>query len=148
MAKPPSKNKLDINYSLSEIILEEHSANENINVDLSDTKGLQYEFAGSAKLDDKASIIEITTLYRLYKGDSVLFHFKLINKFKLHNTNPSLAKKTYENQHFIKHLFALSVHHLRGMQSIILKDSKYKSLFIPFHLEFNLSKQEKPMDFS
>jgi len=149
MASHP-KDKFEINYSLKSILISEQRINESANVDLTDTKNLTTDFSGAVNLIESDFIIETSISYQFLSKEIELFYIQIINEFSILKTNQPRLLKVYQNQHFIKHLINISTHHFRGMQSILLKDSKYKSLYIPLNNNYQLQimgeeKQKPPI---
>ena len=144
MAKPNKKNTFDIIFSVNDISLEESYVNKDIETDVTLQDKLRFKFSGETILEAATSMLKIIIYYKFLKEEVLLLDMKVVNSFKLRNLNESQMNKAHQDKKFIKSLVMLSVNHTRGIQSTLIKGTRFDKLYMPLLPDFQLDAKLDP----
>jgi hypothetical protein len=82
--------------------------------------------------DFNASLIYVKVRSKFVINEREFVNIYVHNVFHVDNLEDQVVNKRFVDKGFIRHIGELSVHHIRGINSAILKDTPHKSLVLPF----------------
>lgn len=94
-------------------------------------KKLQYKLEVNIFPQSSKKIVQIIVDYSFNSDEHTLFKFKTENIFKIEDVSDIYSNETL-NKKLAAYLVEISIYHSRGIQSILLKDTPIKYLYLPF----------------
>jgi hypothetical protein len=143
---PKESKKLAVRYILEEIMLLDKEINtDTSSIDFSDLEKFNYHLSAETSLNGPDKILSISIFYTFFSESTMLFRFNVVNKFKIFENSEKELTLIHSNERFMKHLISISIDHSRGIQSILIKETPFKSLYIPlrYNLKINRQKSEE-----
>jgi len=141
---PPKtkKSKFEISYGLSDISLEDQYIKPYDSNNTANLKDSQYHCSGETTLDENNNLIKVHLTYEFWNDKVLLLKQKFLHEYKIFKVNNSGLMKANSDKNFIKHLITISIHHSRGMQALLLKDTYLKSFYIPLDTQVDISPRD------
>jgi len=137
MAKDKTK-KVDLLFFVENIsLIDCEIYPEAQNMDFSSFDDLSYSLTAETLAAEGEGKINITIKYVFAKKDIVFHTITVLSVFNVHTKMPNAIKYASANEKFMKNIIDLNINHTRGIQAYLIKDSKFKHLYIPIrhHLQ-------------
>ena len=118
-------------YSIKKIDLFHQSLDIPQDFSPSNTSDLKFKFDVRIEASVELSTVSITVTYEFYKKESNLLALGVENVFGVNDVDSLIKNGTVNLTDFSLFLVQLSINHLRGIQSYIIKGTPLANLYVP-----------------
>ncbi len=130
-ADHPETVQKQILYSIKKIDLLHQSLDIPIDFNPSDTSGLKFRFDVQIEGSEETSTVSIIVIYEFYNNEDTLLALRVENVFGINNIGTVIENGRIKLADFSIFLIQLSIDHLRGIQSYIIKGTALANFYVP-----------------
>ena len=130
-ADHPETIQEQIFYSIKKIDLLHQSLDIPMDFNPADTSSLKFKFDVQMEAAEAASTVSIIVMYEFYNKEDNLLALRVENVFGINNVSTVMESGRVKLTDFSIFLIQLSIDHLRGIQSYIIKGTALANFYVP-----------------